>query len=311
MGGITAIAFIPALTLATRAGLSGAQRLGALLVLALITGGLIASGSIGALLAVGAATFIWFALQRPSFAAWVVFAGIATAVVGFTTVQELRGAPTPIDRLNRVTSPTATAPPGSGSLDSRISIYRVAVSRITDDPFVGVGLDLVSTTKPFSIISYEYDVHNLVNGHLVQGGSFRPSRDAGHAVGDLPRGLGGTNPITLQEDEYREMAGLMSAVVAFVVFSMSEPILFARYGWVPCALIVAFRAVQERRREPAVSERVEISVCSGAPRSQACAVPGVTTGSPADAVAPLPKAALGRLLRTRVPCVAGSNSYEH
>ena len=262
LGGITAIAFIPALTMATRAGLSGAQRLGALLVLGLITGGLIASGSIGALLAVGAATFIWFALQRPSFAAWVVFAGIATAVIGFTTVQELRGAPTPIDRLNRVTSPTATSIPGSGSLDSRISIYRVAVSRIADDPFVGVGLDLVSTTKPFGIVSYEYDVHNLVIGTWYKAGLFGL---LGMLVTLLAIFRGGWVALTRSrsENEYREMAGLMSAVVAFVVFSMSEPILFARYGWVPCALIVAFRAVQERRREPAVSERVEFSPARG------------------------------------------------
>lgn len=258
LGGITAIAFIPAVTMATRSGLSGAQRVGSLLVLGLITGGLIASGSVGALLAVGAATFIWFALQRPSLAAWVVFAGIATAVIGFTTVQQLRGAPTPIDRLNRVTSPSATATPGSGSLDSRISIYRVAASRIADDPFVGVGLDLVSTTKPFGIVSYEYDVHNLVIGTWYKSGLFGLVGMLVTLAAILRAGW-----VALirsrSEDEYREVAGLMSAVVAFVVFSMSEPILFARYGWVPSALILAFRAVQERRHEPAVSPRLEIS----------------------------------------------------
>jgi O-antigen ligase len=260
LGGITAIAFIPAVTMATRAGLSGAQRVGSLFVLVLITGGLIASGSVGALFAVGAATFIWFALQRPSLRAWFVFAGIATAVIGFTTVQQLRGAPTPVDRLNHVTSSSATASatPGSGSLESRISIYRVAASRIADDPFVGVGLDLVSTTKPFGIVSYEYDVHNLVIGTWYKAGLLGL---VGMLVALLAIFRAGWVALagSRSEDEYREVAGLMSAVVAFVVFSMSEPILFARYGWVPSALILAFRAVQERRHEPAVSPRLEIS----------------------------------------------------
>jgi O-antigen/teichoic acid export membrane protein/O-antigen ligase len=260
LGGITAIAFIPAVTLATRAGLSGAQRVGSLLVLGLITGGLIASGSVGAFLAVGAAMFIWFALQRPSLSTWIVFAGIATAVIGFTTVQELRGAPTPVERLSRVTgtSATATALPGAGSLESRISTYRVALARIADDPFVGVGLDLVSTTKPFGIVSYEYEVHNLVIGIWYKAGLLGLT---GMLITLLAIFRAGWVALirSRSEDEYREVAGLMSAVVAFVVFSMSEPILFARYGWVPSALILAFGAVQERRREPAVSSGLKIS----------------------------------------------------
>ncbi len=248
LGGITAVAFIPAIMMATREGLSGTQRVRSLSVLGLIIGGLIASGSVGAFLAVATATFIWFALQRASFNSWLVFAGIAVVVIGFTTVQELRGAPTPVDRLTRVTSPSATAAaaPGSGSIESRVSTYRVAASRIADDPFVGVGLDLVSVTKPFGIVSYEYDVHNLVLGTWYKAGlvgllGMMITLFAVFRTGwlDLIR--------SSSEDEYREVAALMSAVVAFIVFSMSEPILFARYGWIGPALLLALRAVQERR----------------------------------------------------------------
>jgi O-antigen ligase len=260
LGGITAVAFIPAVTMATRAGLSGAHRVRSLLVLGLITGGLIASGSVGAFLAVAAATFIWFALQRPSLSAWLVFACIATAVIGFTTVQELRGAPTPVDRLNRVTSPsgTAAAIPGSGSLDSRISTYGVAVSRIADDPLVGVGLDLVSTTKPFGIVSYEYDVHNLVIGIWYKAGLLGL---VGMLIALSAIFRAGWQALikSSSEDEYRQVAGLTSALVAFVVFSMSEPILFARYGWIAPALLLAFRAVQERQRKLDISPRHETS----------------------------------------------------
>jgi len=46
------------------------------------------------------------------------------------------------------------------------------------------------------------------------------------------------------------VAALVSAVAAFVVFAMSEPVLFSRYGWVPAALLLAFRVVQVRERDP-------------------------------------------------------------
>jgi protein-S-isoprenylcysteine O-methyltransferase Ste14 len=39
---------------------------------------------------------------------------------------------------------------------------------------------------------------------------------------------------------------LLCSVVAFVTFAMSAPVLYARYGWVSAALLLATRAVQER-----------------------------------------------------------------
>jgi len=48
-------------------------------------------------------------------------------------------------------------------------------------------------------------------------------------------------------DEHREAASLTSAIVAFVVFSMSEPIIFSRFGWIAAGLLLALRATQERR----------------------------------------------------------------
>ena len=61
---------------------------------------------------------------------------------------------------------------GTGSLESRIATYRVAASAINSDPFLGVGLDLVSVTKPFGVVSHEYDVHNLVIGTWYKTGLF-------------------------------------------------------------------------------------------------------------------------------------------
>jgi O-antigen ligase len=45
-----------------------------------------------------------------------------------------------------------------------------------------------------------------------------------------------------------DLAGvaLLCAFVAFVIFSMSEPILYSRYGWISAALLTALRGIEMR-----------------------------------------------------------------
>ena len=88
-------------------------------------------------------------------------------MVALTALQSIRGAPDPLDRLRygdelHVSCPAAVRQ--LGSVDQRIGTYRVAIARIKEDPFVGVGLDLKSVTRPFGVEAYEYDIHNLVIG---------------------------------------------------------------------------------------------------------------------------------------------------
>jgi O-antigen ligase len=215
----------------------------------LVGGGLISSGSVGALLAAGAAIFVWVAIQRMSLHSWIVFGGIVAIAVAVVTVQGLRGAPTPLERITSVTTPSTatTATSGSGSFDSRVAVYKVALSRIEADPFIGVGLDLVSITKPYGVVSYEYDVHNLVIGTWYKAGLFGVIGILVAIVALLRAGTAALGA-SLSEGERRTAAGLISAVVAFIVFAMSEPVLFSRYGWIPAALLLALRTVQERRR---------------------------------------------------------------
>jgi O-antigen/teichoic acid export membrane protein/O-antigen ligase len=248
LGGLTAVAFVPALMLATRSGISNRLRMLLIGAVLLIGGGLISSGSVGALLAVGAATFVWIAIQRMTLHSWLVFGGIVATALIVVTVQGLRGAPTPLERVTRVATPTGavTATSGSGSIDSRIAIYEVAVSRIKDDPFVGVGLDLLSITKPFGIVSYEYDIHNLVLGVWYKAGLLGVVGILLTVFAILRTGAGALGA-SASEDERRMAAGLISSVIAFTVFAMSEPVIFSRFGWIPAALLLALRAVQERR----------------------------------------------------------------
>jgi O-antigen ligase len=244
LGGLTAIAFVPALMLAAREEVSNPGRLLGYLMLLLVTAGLVLSGSVGAMLAAAAATFVWFALQRRSGRSLRVFGVMVVAVLAITTLQSMRGAQTPLSRLHHVTAKSEGSA-GAGSLDSRIATYRAAVAKIKSNPFVGVGLDLVSVTKPFGIVSYEYDVHNLIIGTWYKAGLFG-------LIGMLVMLYAvfkvGWRAIleTRSESERMTVAALLSSVAAFVVFAMSAPVLFSRYGWIPVALLLALRGVQLR-----------------------------------------------------------------
>jgi len=269
LGGLTAIAFVPALMLAARPGLSIGKRLASYLMLFLISGALILSGSVGAFLAALVALFIWFALQRTSFNSMMVFATLVACLVGITTLQAIRGDPGPLARFKSVTASSA-GPNGAGSVDQRVTTYRVAIKRIKQDPFVGVGLDLFSITKPFGESEFQYDVHNIVLGVWYKTG----------LVGLVGMMLAlfaivRAGWIAIMRSRAQEEVGyavsLLSASVAFVVFAMSEPVLFSRFCWIGPALLLALRATQMERGpvpEPAAEtqpDRAGIALAPPAP----------------------------------------------
>ena len=109
-----------------------------------------------------------------------------------------------------------------------------------------MGLDLVSVTKPFGIVSYEHEVHNLVIGTWYKTGLLGL---AGILIALFAVLRGGWIAIlaSRSEDEQMISVALLCSVVAFVAFAMSAPVLYSRYGWISAALLLAMRAVQERR----------------------------------------------------------------
>ena len=249
LGGICAVAFVPAVMLATRSSLSARNRMALVGLVFLVGGGLI-SFRLGR----GAARRRCGNLRLggdPAHVAALVDClrrnrrycrrgGHGAGPAGRTD---------PLERITSVTTPSTatTATSGSGSFDSRVAVYKVALSRIEADPFIGVGLDLVSITKPYGVVSYEYDVHNLVIGTWYKAGLFGVIGILVAIVALLRAGTAALGA-SLSEGERRTAAGLISAVVAFIVFAMSEPVLFSRYGWIPAALLLALRTVQEGRR---------------------------------------------------------------
>jgi O-antigen ligase len=245
LGGLTCIAFVPALMLAARHSIPAPRRLLSYAVLLLVVAGLILSGSIGALLAAAAATFVWFAFQRSSVHSILVFTTLGLCVVAVMTVQVMRGAPTPLERFDLVTSSRSDGGATVGSVEQRIVVYRSAAEAIEEHPFVGVGLDLRSVTKPFGEENYEYDVHNLIIGLWYKAGLFGL---AGMLIAFLAVFRSGWIAILRSKSdlERRLAVALVSSAVAFFMFAMSAPVLFSRYGWISAALLLALRAVQQR-----------------------------------------------------------------
>jgi O-antigen/teichoic acid export membrane protein/O-antigen ligase len=252
LGGLAAVAFVPALMLAVRQRITAPQRLFSYVLLLFVGAGLILSGSVGALLAAGAATFVWFAFHRSSVQSVLVFMALGLCVVGIITVQGLRGAATPLDRFDTVTNPSTAAGGGAGSLEARLVTFRVATTEIKEHPFVGVGLDLVSVTKPFGVVSYENDVHNLIIGTWYKAGLLGLAGMLIALFAIVRAGWRSILQSRLQAEQATAVA-LVCSVVAFVVFAMSEPVLFTRFGWISAALLLAFRGVQRESHVARVS----------------------------------------------------------
>ena len=256
LGALTAIAFVPAFMLASRPRITAATRAWFYLLLLLVAAGLILSGSVGALIAAAGAVFVWLVFQRTSTHSLRVLATLAACAVALVTLQSIRGAPTPLDRLEAVTSTSSQA--GAiqvGSVQQRIGTYRVAIARIEEDPFVGVGLDLFSVARPSGVEAYENDVHNLVIGLWYKTGLiglvgmlvalFAIARSGWLAISE-----------SISTSERRVAVALGSSVVAFVAFAMTAPILFTRLGWISAALVLALRGIQQER-VPAVQPAAE------------------------------------------------------
>ncbi len=119
LGALTAIAFVPALMLASRPRIARATRAWFYVLLLLVAAGLILSGSVGALIAAAGAVFVWLVFQRTSIHSLLAIATLAACVVALVALQSIRGAPDPLDRLETVTSTSRAAGRCAGRLGRR------------------------------------------------------------------------------------------------------------------------------------------------------------------------------------------------
>jgi O-antigen ligase len=231
LGGVTAVALVPALMVATRraAGRSGLIGTLAWVPVALTAIGLALSGSVSAMAAGAVAILVW--LSWPAVRAPARLS-IAAAVVAALVVVMAAGARvnSPIQRLAQVANATSQ---NGGSVQDRVAIAVQAWPRIVKDPFVGTGLD--AADSGVTILSHGYTA-----GYQIHGLPLAVSYQAG-VVGMLGLMalivvLGSLGWTALRagttEDDALVGLALLGAFVAFVIFAMTQPMVFAPYEWI-------------------------------------------------------------------------------
>jgi O-antigen ligase len=241
LGGVTSAALVPALLIllfAAPTGRNGFLVVRAVIV-ALIATGLILSGSVGSVLAAGIAAALWFGSQPTRVRRLLALGAAGVACFVLLSSHNPTYSQSAFDRITQIGSGYPGDP--SKTFDSRVEGYRIALARIEMNPFVGVGLDSESNRAG------QQPVHNILLGTWFATGLLgltgiimifvSVGRAALRAVREAP-----------SESERALALALASSFTAFLVFLLSAPLLFTRYGWVPAALIFALRAVQVGRR---------------------------------------------------------------
>jgi len=240
LGGLAATAFVPALMVAVDSPKSW-QKLAGLASTALIVAGLLLSGSVGGMLGATVATVFWLALRGVSLRLVVGIGAIAGSAFVLMTATGVTDAPSPVERINRVTSAQEAAQGTGGTFYTRLDGYREAWERIHEQPLIGVGFDEKSID---SVLGTDHGVHNIILSPWLSAGVLGLLGVVLMLYGAFSCGL-----TTLRLAAARDrslLAALLASVVCFIIFAMGEPILFVRYGWFATALLVAVRAQQVR-----------------------------------------------------------------
>ena len=241
LGGLAATAFVPALMLAVDSP-RRAVRLAGTLSTALIAAGLLLSGSVGGLIAATVGTMVWLALRGVSLRILVSGGAVAAAAFILMSATGSTDSPSPVDRIQRVTSVEEASAGTGGTVYTRLEGYSLAWSRIAEQPFIGVGLDAASSEEELE----NHSVHNLIIGPWFTAGLLGVIGIATLIAGALATGLRVLRNTTGPARSFT--AALFASLVAFIEHAMGEPILFVRYGWFPTALLIALNAQQIRAR---------------------------------------------------------------
>jgi O-antigen ligase len=253
LGGVCAVALVPALMLATsrlpwhRARAGSTMRAPRWVILGLIAAGLVLSASIAAMLGGLVAILAWLispAVRAPGRLA--VIAALALALIALTLAGSTVTSPT--ERLQQVTSTSGTQET-SGSGGIRIKTVRRALPRIASDPVVGTGLDsaggtvnIISqgTTSPQMVhgapvaVWYEAGILGFIGFAVVIGTLF------GAAWQSLTAG---------DQSDLLIGVAISAALIAFVIYACTSPFVFQQYGWFAGVMLIAWNARRDALAE--------------------------------------------------------------
>lgn len=238
LGGVTAIALVPALMLATSIRVTIANRSLSYLPAMLIVAGLILSGSVGAMIAATAALLLWltFSMHRHRLLIMVSVAAIGLFVI--SVAQSNAGSQSPIDRFDAVSA--SRDDPGA-TLFSRLDTVVGAWEEISANPLVGAGLDEVSN----KVESTGHQVHNLLLGPWYEAGLLGAIGMVAILI-SLASLARKTVSGSQSQEEWSIALSLYAAFGGLFILGMGAPLLFQRYGWACAALLIALRAQQRR-----------------------------------------------------------------
>lgn len=259
LGGASAVALIPMLTLATLKGAMGVfRRTLRWLTVVLIATALILSGSVAAMAAAALAGILW--LVSPSVSGRARVAIVAALAATLLVVSAFGSSGTsPTQRLAQVVAAPGSNP-DAGSARIRLTVIGAVWPRIRSDPFVGTGLG--NSNLAVSVIAgganqieqvhgaplaawYETGLFGLV-GIMVVFGSL------------MLMGWRATLAADTRADQLIGW-GLIGAFAAFIVYALSAPLYFQQYGWLTGVLIAAWSAQVAAVRVPSPqAERVSV-----------------------------------------------------
>lgn len=236
LGGSAAVALTAAVGLTLMRSAGRPIRLIGAVGTALITSGLILSGSIGGMVAAVIGVGVAAAVTRRTRAFGAAAVVVAAAAVATTYIEPSESAGTLAGRLDAVSGP-------SGTLAARVEVFQLAWRHIADSPLIGVGLGFDPRTSASALPDL---IHNAFLSAWYQGGLFAFVGLGLISLTGLHVGLR-TAKDARTTDERLLAGSLLGSFAAYIAFGLGTPALYERYGWVLLALVVALRAIQLRR----------------------------------------------------------------
>ena len=254
LGGVSALALAPCAYLIT--GGARRQRIFALFLLPFICGGLLLSGSIGALLAALVAAVVWIFAARRILVPLTVLACIFVAAV--VAQGLLSSGSSGILLWKRIESVVEGRNAGDGLVASRIESYEDALNTIARNPLIGQGLDDLSsrTNVPGPealsdgrVVIVFHQVHNLLLATWYEAGLLGMVGLMVVLMATLWAGI--CNILSAPTVMQRHLAvALLAAYASFFFFSMGHIVTVQRYAWLPGALALALRTAEPISQGP-------------------------------------------------------------
>jgi O-antigen ligase len=256
LGGMCAVALIPAVSFLDVRGLSPVRRIASAVLVALVLAGLLLSGSVDGFMsaAVGLALWVWIGGAARRGLGLLLGLGALLVIVAGAAAQ--LGLVLPEARIASVLSspddPYAT-------FYLRLEAFNSAWQWIQASPLFGVGFDLASATTATGEV-----VHNVLIATWFEGGVLAL---LGIVLVLLSAAGTARNAWAMAKssESRRLAAALFAAVGSAITFSMANPILFQRYVWVPVFLAIAL--VSHQRRPTISASHIQPAVMDGAGRA--------------------------------------------